>query len=1494
MTLYVPLKLKDSANLQEFETASAIANQDELYLAYQVGQYLISGDSSDVGSLTMDSSGGTQAISGTFTDTAYDSAVGTGGSPGSFLTFSQTNTTLRTNLGTITPVDSDYRIPVYKTNSSSAFSHQGDPEDELNEISANLSQVNFLRGREQSDYAEILNVFGNSLRIKIPSERNAILDRFVGNSINQHDSDVNGYATHDGTVEFGEANFEPPKMTGEVTAGVSTGRYEDSDKAYVINFRNVNFGGTNYGSHGAETDYENGNVYVNALTQENFQTKIKEMDSTAMNALVDRLNRRIVTSDYLGSYRLGSSAPSGDYTINLANVMTDTRTDGSSTAYNIYQRTTQSAPTQVLPFAIKRSNGDSGDYQGLQLMTERQIQQSLGLRARNRLGTTGDSAGTFIGNYKLLSSAAGTPTDLGFTGTWAARGTATDTRQAIVDANYSRNRVSTYSRLRESTFSADYSRTRSSNYSDDYSRVRSSAYSDTYTVDRQSNYSVGFVGDYSRNFTRLRSSNFTRTRESTFEYTRNRASTFTGNYSRLVSYEGNFIGNYTRTVTETTSVSGSLSTIGTGTKTVTVSGTGVSDFNVTFNVSSAPMGGGQIKWVGPSGTTFDENYGVFGVSSPPQTLLTDQGGVGLSSSQVSGGYTIYVNITEVPYESSSYVGNYVSSWTAGDNTPPTGAYGNWTIYGPPNYGYEIRVNWTDNGSSNLRNVYKRTFATQAERDAFTTSILGYDGVEYRRGAFTSNPVSGVSVYKTEKATASYTRNSLVNFTRTSTRQRPSTLSYTRTRASTFTGNYSRTLDYLGNYTNNFLGEYARDFTRTTPDTFTRNFEGNYSREFSRTRSSAYTRASQSSFAGNYTGNFQGNYTGNFIGDFVGPRVLTAQGSTDTTIYSNTLQVLGTETHILNPDGTLSNTTFTTPITTAPVGTKAIIVTGGIGTNSNRHTKFSGCVFNTGSPSDVTLTEVASASDPDTEYTFDSVIYGGNIGDNLNSLRQFSLTVSFTGQARVYGAGIRVLFLNKDFKSGTLSSGTDRTWVAQTNVTTTVGYYTGGVTFTNYAGGISVFTATIYDAPNHGAAIGAYVSGAISSTGYNNAPLTHAGNRDSIHGYRLQTGSDANITPGARRFRHDFGETLLAATFQEDAFVTNTQDYLRASTRSSLVTSTRTSTRTGTSRINYAEAPTYYTGNFAGNFTGDYTRFANTTNEGDSYGGSLNWSAFDENGDSILTLVGGTTLSANTHSYLSFDGNSMSISFDFGSFAVENYPTKSNSYASQLSVKTNTYNVIPPDTEITFYWADTLGPSTQYKWMRIVVPEDYNVGRPSQTGSGTASNGGPTLLYHTFTVEDGLEMGVGEEGNESPGNTLTFTATPGSASGLLRVRANETSYTRDSTRTSTRNSMTFTGNYSRNFEGNYSRNYTRTRTSTYLGSDTFSRTFAGNYVGNYSRDFTRTFTGNYSRNFVGNYQGNYANNYIGDYSRTFIGNYAGNSIGSGSTNIETYTLYVRTS
>src|SRR6056300_686387 len=110
------------------------------------------------------------------------------------------------------------------------------------------------------------------------------------------------------------------------------------------------------------------------------------------------------------------------------------------------------------------------------------------------------------------SSATGTPTDVGLSGTWVAKGTATDTRQQIVDANYTRGRVSTYARLRQSNFSADYLRTRNSAYSENYTTTRTSTYSATYTTTRVSNYSLGFVGNYIGNYTRNRQEDFTRTR----------------------------------------------------------------------------------------------------------------------------------------------------------------------------------------------------------------------------------------------------------------------------------------------------------------------------------------------------------------------------------------------------------------------------------------------------------------------------------------------------------------------------------------------------------------------------------------------------------------------------------------------------------------------------------------------------------------------------------------------------------------------------------------------------------------------------------------------------------------------------------------------------------------------------------------------------------------------------------------------------------------------
>ena len=166
-------------------------------------------------------------------------------------------------------------------------------------------------------YVTISNVAGDSLTIKIPSSRNKVFDTFCASSINIADSAVNGIAVAGGNISLG-ALHEPPKLLAPIVKGVTTGRYEDSDDAYVFNVENVTIGGTAYSSSSANIEYEAGDnyIYVDNVDQDIYQSKIKEYNDSDMNVLIDRLNGRIATSDYLGSYRL-VYLPSGDYSVNL-------------------------------------------------------------------------------------------------------------------------------------------------------------------------------------------------------------------------------------------------------------------------------------------------------------------------------------------------------------------------------------------------------------------------------------------------------------------------------------------------------------------------------------------------------------------------------------------------------------------------------------------------------------------------------------------------------------------------------------------------------------------------------------------------------------------------------------------------------------------------------------------------------------------------------------------------------------------------------------------------------------------------------------------------------------------------------------------------------------------------------------------------------------------------------------------------------------------------
>jgi hypothetical protein len=279
-----------------------------------------------------------------------------------------------------------------------------------------------------------------------------------------------------------------------------------------------------------------------------YETNVYEMNDTSLNALVDDLNKRIAVSDYPGSLKLASSRPSTDYDILIPNLMTDQRADSNGNAYTIneysvWRRTSMSAPTSIRDdrngeshiMGLKRSNGDSGDFQGLQKLTDRQVQVTIGQRAKTRRAIQDN-----VGSYLIRTATQGAPTN----GTWKAVGSAINTIRLVDEQNYTRTRASAYSRDRSSVYSDTYTRTRNTTFVGDYTG--------NFARDFIGNYSRNFIGnyagEYTGNFTGEFTGNYTRDRVTEFSdvYSRTRSSNYIGDYTRdfIGNYNRSFIGNY--------------------------------------------------------------------------------------------------------------------------------------------------------------------------------------------------------------------------------------------------------------------------------------------------------------------------------------------------------------------------------------------------------------------------------------------------------------------------------------------------------------------------------------------------------------------------------------------------------------------------------------------------------------------------------------------------------------------------------------------------------------------------------------------------------------------------------------------------------------------------------------------------------------------------------------------------------------------------------------
>ena len=262
------------------------------------------------------------------------------------------------------------------------------------------------------------------------------------------------------------------------------------------------------------------------------ETGFKQMPSADLDAAVDRYLSTIFTSDYPGAFKLASAAPGVDYSVWLSTVFTDTRTDGTSVAYNIYRRDVNSIspPAAVRPMYVR----DDGGFDGIQAMTNRQIKYSFGQRAKTRIGTSK------IGTYQLRSAAAGAPTD---PGTWISAGAATDTKQTtsqqdfttVFTAQYATNYTKAYTK----TYTGDYLRTYTGNYTNVYTGAYNTVYTGNYLRTFVGNYTRAFAGSYARAFGGVTGGVFNPSPSNFAAYfARNYTNTYVGTYQRDASFAG--------------------------------------------------------------------------------------------------------------------------------------------------------------------------------------------------------------------------------------------------------------------------------------------------------------------------------------------------------------------------------------------------------------------------------------------------------------------------------------------------------------------------------------------------------------------------------------------------------------------------------------------------------------------------------------------------------------------------------------------------------------------------------------------------------------------------------------------------------------------------------------------------------------------------------------------------------------------------------------------
>lgn len=803
------------------------------------------------------------------------------------------------------------------------------------------------------------------------------------------------------------------------------------------------------------------------------------------------------------------------------------------------------------------------DFLGFQIADSDQLDETLNKRVRNYLADTTTASNPPIGTYLLRSSGDGTPSQSGILGTWEPKGVATDFRNQIIDVNYTRASTNVFDIVRSSSFT------------DTYSAV--------YAGERTSNFTDGFLGNYDGIYTRERDQDFARTRTSLYEG----------------QYVGNYTGNYSGQIVAT-----GISTVGSGSYPRTIIQTG----GVPVSVYTGDGGTGYLG----SASNETARTIVVAQSNPQTDPASDIPSQGSASTPIgSGNVWDYRTESEtaIAYSKTATVGGAgsVQSFTIdiyvdgarAKQTTGTGGVSTGDTFGQAS---AIGTFYFQNGG-NAPFSGSSTFIMGTKLGSYNSGGYRHEFWQVKlQGTYYSYSISS------QTAGTGWSNNAATidtNDGRVSSPAQYKEMDFIRDYDGNYDGNYAG--DFLGNYTGDFLGNYEGQFTRTITADYTGDFIGNYDGEFATDFVGNYEGAYETDYQGNFAGEYQGNYTG--VDSYV-------TGGNALTILSTHVASWG------NAAGTTRTIGFQ-----VPSGTRSVVVMSNVGTNSSRYTRLNSVSFLTPALSNYSMTKVESAYSGNAEYSFESSIFafsaaGIDTPSQFNS-RAGSITVTHSNNTQVYGASVKILFLNKAFTNHNPTSPTY--WQSKaTNITSTQG---GVSNHRFYIGGLSVAAATVYNAPSDGNTfIGVTSAGSNKSFAFSD-PVEHVGNRDGIYGYEVVTNGSGvltnnSVTPvsdgtstyvatstRSGRHRNDFGETQVFVSWRPQAFTDNTFNYTRNSTRTSTRTSTGTyiglydRTRTSLYEGTYtrerdtdfqsgdAFSSVYsadYTGNYQGNYTSDYT------------------------------------------------------------------------------------------------------------------------------------------------------------------------------------------------------------------------------------------------------------------------------------------------------------------